>query len=72
MTTNPIYCERCGEELNPSRAVWLELNMDTGVYHKEGTVPQEQSQGCFTFGAACARRELKVAMIRAALAKAGA
>ena len=54
-----IYCTRCGEQLNPHRAVWLELNQSTGTYHVEGTVPPEKSQGGLPFGKACARRALE-------------
>lgn len=64
MVTNflagPHECERCGERLNPETMVWLELSNTTGRYHAEGAFPAEEvSQGCFTFGAACARTVLK-------------
>lgn len=52
------YCERCGERLKADRIVWLELNCDTGVFHEEGTVPKDQSQGCFPFGQACAKNAI--------------
>ena len=59
MSRREFYCERCGERLNPTRMVWLELNMHTDTYHAhEGEVPEHQSQGQFSFGAACARRIL--------------
>lgn len=53
-----IYCERCEKKLNPKTAVWLELsNTDANYYEAipEGHV----SQGCFSFGIACAKNELK-------------
>src|SRR5690606_8452208 len=55
----PEECTRCSEELKPGKAVWLELNSHTGEYSKPGTVPPEQSQGVFPFGAACARKALR-------------
>ena len=56
-TVGEVYrCERCGEKLNPARMVWLELNTLDGTYNANvGEVPEGESQGCFTFGAACAR-----------------
>ena len=53
----PNYCERCGVEIKPGREVWLELNSVTGTWHtpEDAQVPPEQSQGCFPFGADCAR-----------------
>lgn len=55
----PHYCTRCGEPLNPDKMVWLELNWETGKYAAVGMVPEDQSQGRFPFGAACARRVMK-------------
>ena len=55
-STDPIYCEHCERKLNPTKIVWLELNNVTNTYHVEGEVPEEQSQGLFTFGSACARK----------------
>lgn len=54
-----IFCERCGDELDDKTAVWLELNNHTGTYHKDGEVPEEKSQGFFSFGAACSKKVLK-------------
>lgn len=51
-----IHCEKCGRELNPQDAVWLELNCSTGKW-RDNTFPEfppEQSQGWFPFGKACA------------------
>jgi hypothetical protein len=50
-------CERCGEELHPDRLVWLEFDQRTSTYTNQD-VPEKYSQGGFTFGAACAKREL--------------
>lgn len=52
------YCQRCGEKLNPATMVWLELNNLTNRWHREREVPESESQGCFTFGSACAREVL--------------
>jgi hypothetical protein len=51
-------CERCGEKLNPSKAVWLELSMTDGKYYNQ--IPDgHDSQGAFSFGKACSKSELK-------------
>jgi hypothetical protein len=54
----PFHCVRCGEKLDPERMVWLELDQRTNTY-TAGTVPQDRSQGSFTFGKACANRAEK-------------
>jgi hypothetical protein len=52
-----LFCNRCDEPLKPERAVWLELDTHTGIYHSEGRFPEGGlSQGCFEFGSACAKR----------------
>jgi hypothetical protein len=57
-TTSKIRCERCGEILNPDRAVWLELSQTDGKYYVE--IPKDHvSQGGFSFGSACAKTQLK-------------
>ena len=67
----PLVCNRCDRELDEAKAVWLELDMLTGLYHAEGNFPEDgESQGHFEFGAACARKEL--AETRAELAEGGA
>lgn len=50
------YCERCGREIT-GEPVGLELNGCTGLYSDPEivTVPPEQSQGLFYFGANCAK-----------------
>ena len=58
MKEQTIWCERCGEKLNPKTAVWLELSMTDGNYYKE--IPDgHDSQGGFSFGKACAKSQLK-------------
>ncbi len=54
-------CERCWRKLDPDTMVWLELRWDTGLYcdPEKTDVPQDKSQGAFTFGAACAKAVLK-------------
>lgn len=52
-------CLRCGKALGRQKSVWLELNCTTGLYCEEGTIPRNDSQGSFEFGAACARAILK-------------
>jgi hypothetical protein len=54
-----MRCTQCDQPLDEAAAVWLELNCNLGTYHASGTVPPEQSQGCFPFGAACARAILR-------------
>ena len=55
------FCELCEQKLNKGRIVWLELNLYTHTWHaNEGEVPEDESQGWFPFGAACARKVLKV------------
>jgi hypothetical protein len=53
----PIHCERCGEKLDEKAAVWMEMNCMTALfYREEGKVPEDESQGWFSFGKACAKR----------------
>lgn len=56
--TEKYYCECCEKALNPETMVWLELNTITARYHREGEVPEAESQGSFPFGKACAKRVL--------------
>lgn len=58
MAATDIYCERCGEKLNPKKAVLLDLNVYTHEYRAEPW-PESESQGGFWFGSACAKRALK-------------
>lgn len=51
----PHKCERCGQPLDESKAVWLELNIYSGKFCEVETVPADESQGCFRFGEDCAQ-----------------
>lgn len=51
---NAIRCERCGEALKRTQAVWLELSLIDGRYYKD--LPDgHESQGGFPFGKTCAK-----------------
>ena len=50
------FCQRCGEELDPTKAVWLELNSNTGIYHDDQFPKDGDSQGGFAFGSTCAKK----------------
>ena len=55
-------CVRCGAKLDEKLIVWLELDNTTGIYHQIGNtlvVLEENSQGAFPFGSACAQRQLR-------------
>jgi len=57
MKEQTIYCERCGEKLNPKKAKWLELSNTDGNYYVE--IPKGHiSQGGFSFGTACATTQI--------------
>ena len=55
------YCQRCGELLNNKKMKMLELSQDTGLFSDpdKGLLPENESQGGFTFGLACAKAVLK-------------
>ena len=53
----PISCECCGRELNRGRAVMLDRSFKTNLWSAEGW-PEEESQGGFWFGKACAKKVL--------------
>ena len=58
MKEQTLFCERCGDKLNPSKAVWLELSMTDGRYYKE--IPKgHDNQGGFSFGKTCSIQQLK-------------
>lgn len=62
-----FLCEDCGEDLDPETLVWLELNSRTDEWVEPGTAAwsdTDDSQGCFPFGQACARRVLKTQYCR--------
>lgn len=53
-----IFCENCGEKLDSKKAKWLELSETDGNYYVK--IPQNHiSQGSFSFGTACAAKELR-------------
>jgi hypothetical protein len=59
------YCSACERELNPGRIVWFEVNCSTLEAWEvdKGAAPAwagtEDSQGCFPYGACCARKVRK-------------
>ena len=58
-TDNRYQCQRCGEVLEPNRAVGLELDQRTNTFVDSELVhvPADQSQGFFYFGRTCAQAE---------------
>jgi len=55
---NPVFCERCGKELDPDKATWFEMNCRTLELAEPGTAEWSggpDSQGCFAFGPACTK-----------------
>ena len=52
---NRETCERCHKPVEKAKAVFFELNSSTNEYCKPGTVPEDDSQGCFAFGPDCAK-----------------
>jgi len=59
MSSQTIYCERCGDKLNPKKAVWLELSNTDGNYYDPKYFPNEHvTQGSFSFGIACSKSQL--------------
>lgn len=64
-------CIRCGRPLVDKVA--LELDQRISEYHDFGGVPQEQSQGWFDFGRACAnalRKRARIALMRSGIDRA--
>lgn len=60
MNDKIIYCEKCGDKINPKTAVWLELSLTDGNYYDSNSFPRNhESQGGFSFGKACAKTVLK-------------
>jgi hypothetical protein len=55
MTRYRQHCERCGTYLHKGRMTWLELSFKTGRWYQLGECPEDESQGCFPFGKACAK-----------------
>jgi len=57
-----LFCNRCNKPLISEKALWLELDQDTGLYHA-GSIPDgHTSQGSFPFGADCEAAELAKTM----------
>ena len=56
-----IECFRCGEKLNPVRAVWLVLSCSTNEFY--ATDEEADATGCnqggFSFGRACAKAQMR-------------
>lgn len=59
--TARIECFRCGEKLNPAKAVWLVLSCKTAEFY--ATDEEAEATGCnqggFSFGSACAKAQLR-------------
>lgn len=51
-------CTNCDRPIGAG-VVWLELNTRTLGWHTPGSVPEDESQGCFPFGPDCARAALE-------------
>ena len=50
-------CSNCGKKLNPNKTVWLEYSItDDCVYYSNEFPQGHESQGCFEFGADCAKK----------------
>lgn len=56
---NVIKCERCEEVLNPKKVKWLELSQTDGNYYVDKLPVGHISQGAFSFGTACATKQIK-------------
>lgn len=58
-------CARCGALIKPGQEVWREYDRRRDLYLPEGQVPAADSQGGFTLGKTCAKRdERKAAEVR--------
>jgi hypothetical protein len=53
-----FQCKCCGRELNPRTMVWFEKATNGDLAAKPGLIAADQSQGWFTYGAACSRKVL--------------
>jgi len=54
MSKSFAFCERCKAKLKDDNIFWLELDQRTFTYTNEA-VPEEFSQGGFSFGKDCAQ-----------------
>jgi len=55
----PQQCTSCDRVLKMGHVVWLELSFKTNEYHRDGEVPEDESQGLFPFGVRCARKAVR-------------
>ena len=53
------YCAHCSRVLDSNKITWLEVSFKTGRWYEAGKCPEEESQGGFPHGAACARAVLR-------------
>jgi len=55
------HCHCCQKKLNPKTMVWLELNCTNNLWSDPDVsrLPESKSQGCFEFGATCAKNTLQ-------------
>ncbi len=53
------YCTECGKELDPNTMIFLELSTEDNMYREPGKIPEDESQGGFSFGSTCAKKMLK-------------
>jgi hypothetical protein len=51
-------CGRCGRLIDKGRATFLHLNCKTGLYSEDEELPEDEDQGWFSFGQACAKKVL--------------
>ena len=59
--TDGTFCWRCGERLNDEAAVWLALSCSTTEFYATEKEAEATgcNQGCFPFGKACAKAQLR-------------
>lgn len=58
----PQNCERCGADIRPECATWLEHRSSDGSWHLPGATMawnDPDNQGVFPFGAQCAEQTIK-------------
>jgi len=52
--TEPLFCSKCGREIDRETAEWLDMNILTHELRADPW-PEDVSQGGFPFGPGCAR-----------------
>lgn len=57
-------CQHCGKDLNPDKEVWLWLNCVTLKWTAEEPVKEDENQGQFPFGQACAQKVINTSIHR--------